>query len=132
MANLTITVADVRLHSTTQTKVVEAGIALTPMMPVYKSNSQYFKAANTSVALSDCKGLCVGYADADGPFTLATKGLITIGATLTVNTLYCVSTAGLIMPYDDLSSGEFGCTLGWATTAALLDLQIQTSGVATP
>jgi len=133
MAALTITAANVRQGSTIQTIKGEAGTTLTPMMPVYlHSDSQYHPAANTSALLANCKGLVIGYGDDADTIEIATSGLVEVGATLAVNTLYVVGAAGLIMPYGDLSSGEFGTTLGWATTTLLLDLQIHTSGVDTP
>jgi len=133
MAALSITVADVRLGSNVKIIEATAGETVTPMMPLYKhSDGEYRKAANTSAVLAECKGIVFGPGQDGGRIILVQSGLITLGATLAINTAYCVGASGLIMPYDDLSSGEFGTFLGWATTAAVLDLQIRASGVATP
>jgi hypothetical protein len=133
MAAITITAANVRLGSNTKTIKGVSGETVTPMMPAYKhTDGEYRKAANTSAIVADCKGLVIGYGEDGVTIEIATSGLITVGATLAVNTAYCVGAAGRIMPYSDLSSGEFGTFLGWATTTAVLDLQIQASGVATP
>ena len=58
-------------------------------------------------------------------------GLVNLGATLVVGQVYCVSaTAGAICPYADLTTGEFVCILGIATSAALLQTSYTYSSVA--
>jgi hypothetical protein len=133
MAEITITPANVRRSANIKTFIGTAGETVTPMMPVYKhTDREYHKAANTSAILADCKGLVIGYGEDGVAIEIATAGLITVGATLVVNTAYCVGSSGRIMPISDLASGKFGTFLGWATTTAVLDLQIRASGVATP
>jgi hypothetical protein len=133
MAELTITPENVRLGANTKTIKGESGGTLTPMMPVYlHADGDYRAAANTSALLADCKGLIIGYGDDGETIEIAQSGLVTVGATLTVNTLYVIGSSGKIMPYGDLTTGDFGTVLGWATTTAVLNLQIQASGVATP
>jgi hypothetical protein len=133
MAELTITADNVRLGANLKTFRGVAGETITPMMPVYKhTDREYHKAANTSALLADCKGLVIGFGEDGVSIEVATEGLITPGSTLVLNTLYVIGSSGKIMPYDDLASGKFGTVLGWAVTTAVLDLQIRTSGVATP
>lgn len=134
MAALTITVADIRLTPNTVVDRVTAGETVTPMQPAYKaSGGEFYKSANTSALLADCVGLFLTHGEDGIEVEIVRKGLVQVGSgILTINTAYCVGAAGLIIPYGDLASGNFGTFLGWATTTSLLDLQIQASGVATP
>jgi hypothetical protein len=133
MAELTITAANVRLGATAETIEGTAGETITPMMPLYfHSDEEYHKAANTSAVVAACKGLVIGYGEDGVKIQIVKKGLITPGATLVTNTAYVIGSSGKIMPISDLATGKFGTFLGWAVSTTVLDLQIRTSGVATP
>jgi hypothetical protein len=69
----------------------------------------------------------------DGYGNIATAGPMNLGATLTVGLPYCCSaTKGKICPYSDLTTGDYPTLLGFATTTALINVDIVVSGVAKP
>lgn len=139
MSDLVQTAASVALgSSTTQTKTVTYGEAITQGMPVYQStDTKYYKAdadAATTAAASAI-ALTPGAADGVGlvarPATSPGESLVNLGATLTVGETYAVSaTAGAICPLSDLLTGDYVTVLGVASTSALLDFQILVSGIA--
>jgi hypothetical protein len=137
MADLSITAANVKLGNTdTRIGVFTAGEALTQGQPVYLSStdSKYYQTdANDGAAKAEAKGIALTPASADGAFVLASDGLVNLGTTLTVGQIYVVSTTkGGIAPVGDLASTNYTTILGVATTTALLDIQIQISGVQKP
>lgn len=134
MSNLSQTAANVKLGgANTITRNVQYGESVTQGMPVYKKSSdgKYYKAdANVTAAEAAAVGIAISPNATDGYGVIATSGPVDLGATLTVGETYYVSdTAGAIMPAADVSTGEYVTALGVATTAALLELQIQASGV---
>ena len=133
MANLSQTAANIQLMESAATVVVQAAEAVTQGMPVYLSSAKYYKALNDSSAHADGKGIALTPAAADEYFVLQTSGKIDLGATLTVGTIYAVAdTAGGIRPETDNGTGDYVTTLGVATAADTLDLNITASGVAKP
>jgi hypothetical protein len=59
------------------------------------------------------------------------SGPLTVGATMTAGVAYYLSdTAGGICPVADLATGEYPSVLGIATSTTVLNVNIQTSGVA--
>lgn len=137
MADLSITAANVKLGNTdTRVGVFTAGEAITQGQPVYLSStdSKYYQCdANDGAAKAEAKGIALTPASADGAFVLVSDGLLNLGATLTVGQVYVVSTTkGGIAPVGDLGSTHYTTILGVATTAALIDLNIQISGVQKP
>jgi len=142
MADLSQTAANVAVGaSTTPTRRVQAGEAITQGMPVYKStsDSKYYKSDADTSAASICDGIALTPASTSGYFVIAepstTAGisLVNLGATLTVGLEYYVSTnAGGICPIADLATGDFPTSLGFATTAALLDFRSISALVAKP
>ena len=64
------------------------------------------------------------------PVRVLRSGPCTIGATLTAGVAYYLSdTAGGICPVADLSTGEYPCLVGIATSTTVLDVRFQYSGV---
>ena len=60
-----------------------------------------------------------------------TRGPVTIGATLTAGVAYYLSdTPGGICPIADLASGEYPTLIGFATSTTVLNVKIQSAGVA--
>lgn len=140
MADLSQTAASVALGaSTTPTKVVQYGEAVTQGMPLYKSTDGkwYQTDANDGVAKAVVGAVAISPGALDGyglvalPSATPGKSLINLGATLAVGTVYAVSaTKGAIAPLADIVSTQFVTVLGIATTAALLDFQPSISNTA--
>lgn len=127
MAALSQTAANVGIASSgTRVRVVQAGESVTQGMPVYlnTSDSKYYKADNNlSVAAANAVGIAMTPASTDGFFLMqeGPNGLVNLGATLVVGETYCVgATAGQVVPIGDLTTGNYTCILGTATTAALI------------
>jgi len=134
MANLTQTAASVKTGSaSTQIRLVQYAESVTQGMPVYKDSvsGKYYKAdANVTAAAAAAVGIALTPNSSDGYGVIATSGYVDLGATLTVGESYYVSdTAGAIMPAADVSTGEYVTALGVAISTALINLQIQASGV---
>lgn len=118
-----------------------AGETITAGQTVYKksTDSKFYKAdcdatavgANTGI--NDVYGIALNGAAAGQPVTVQTSGTITIGATVVVGTIYQQSdTAGGIMPSTDAAATNYVTVLGVATTAAIITLDINSSGVQVP
>ncbi len=138
MADLTITAASVVKSTGARIENGILGATVTAGEVVYKdtTDSNKFKLCDVDDATALIRtpyGIALN-GGADGqPVQVQTGGLLTIGATVVVGTVYCGSdTPGGIMPVADLTSGDYVATLGIATTAAILDIQIHNSAVATP
>lgn len=133
MADLTITAANVAsVSGGTSAKVTAtAGGTITAGMPVYiNASNQIVAAANTSALAADVDGIALNGASSGQPITYQTKGVINLGATLVVGTIYVLSAAGAISPVDDVTTGDFVTVLGVAQTAANLKIGICAGGVA--
>lgn len=132
MANLSQTAANVGVNATTaRVQIVQAGEAITQGQPVYLTGGKYYRADASALASSQATGVALTPAATDGYFIMATSGAIDLGATLTVGETYYVSdTAGAIMPAADVSTGEYVTSLGVASAADTLVLDINASGIA--
>lgn len=136
MADLTVTAASV--SGTTQT--ILAGETITAGMAVYlkSSNNRWMKAQCDGTAEEAGSGVRLGVALhgslAGQPLIVQESGTISIGATVTVGVLYCVSaTAGGICPQADLVSTNKITVIGMGATAETIDLaRIGYTGLATP
>jgi hypothetical protein len=137
MADLTVTAASVLKSTSSSTDRGTAGATITAGQPLYKDSTDSYKlkpAIGTSVAASASVGVATNSASSGQTVEYVTEGPYTAGATLTVGIVYGVSAnaAGAIAPITDLASTNFVTVLGVATTAALLKLKINASGVAKP
>jgi len=116
------------------------GETITQGQPVYRNSTdnKYYKAdANLVAGIATAIAITPGAADESGvialPGTTPGQCLINVGATLTVGMVYCVgATAGQIVPYADLTTGDYVTILGVAKTTALLDFMIISSGTQKP
>jgi len=136
MANLSQTAANVALGSqSTRTRVVQAGEAITQGQPLYlkASDGKYYKAdANLSAEAAKGVGIAMTPASTNGYLVMqeGSGGSVNLGATLTVGETYTVSaTAGAICPIADLTTGDYPCILGIATTTALIQTLFAYTGV---
>lgn len=135
MADLSITAANVHVHgSSTQIRTVQFGETMTAGMSAYlkSSDQKFWKAdANGSIATAEAKGVVLVGAAADAYGVIVEKGLMDVGATLTVGVPYIVSTAaGAIAPAPDWAgyTGSWQNHLGYATATDTLDVQPRLTG----
>jgi hypothetical protein len=140
MTNISQTAANVALGaSTTPTKIVQVGEAVTQGMPLYFStDGKWYQCdANDGVAKAVVGAIALTSAAIDGyalvalPATTPGKSLVNLGATLAIGEVYAVSaTKGAIAPIGDITSTQFVSVMGIAKTAALLDFQVSIANTA--
>lgn len=133
MADISQTAANVAIGaSTTPTKRVQFGEAVTQGMPVYLStDAKWYKTdANDTAAKAVAGGIVLTPASTNGYGLIATPSetpgtsLVNLGATLTAGAIYCVSAnLGGIAPEADIGSGHYLTILGVAATTSLLDFR---------
>ena len=133
MAAITVTPANVGFgEETVVFQIGQAGEAITQGQSLYRSssNNKLYKAdANDTAAKAVVVGIALTPASTDGYFLFAESGLVNVGATLAVGTLYAVGqTAGSIVPVADLTTNDYVTYIGTATTTALLDVAIHVTG----
>jgi|SRR6185437_11241265 len=136
MADVTITPANVQTSST-QTKTGTAGVAITAgesLVALASDGGKLHLAKGDTTLNAACVGVALNNAAAGQPVFYQAVGLITIGGTVAIGTPYVVSAAngGGIAPWSDLVSTNKVTFLGYATTAGILNLNIQATGVAIP
>lgn len=135
MADLTITAANVISGAGSLVAHGVAGAALTAGKSAYldeATNSYKLSDSNSATAaVRDCDGITLHAAEIGQPIAIHTRGPLTVGATLAVGQTYVVSeTPGGIQPVADLGSGEYPTILGMATSTTVLNVKIQSAGVA--
>lgn len=134
MADLTVTASScVAVDATTVSGT--AGVAITAGQAVYldTTTGKYALAdANSATAAQRrAGGIALNGAAANQPLKVATAGTITLGATMTAGVAYYLSdTPGGICPVADIGSGEYVCLIGFATSATVLNIDIQFPNVA--
>lgn len=129
MTDLVITAANVVAGSNALKETGTAGETITAGMTVYKdpSSKRFMKADSNSLApgASVAYGIALHASLLYQPLTVQKSGDITIGATLTAGTAYCLSeTAGGIEAQADVGSGNNLCVLGFAKSTTVLALNI--------
>ncbi|XZE20865.1 hypothetical protein SH449x_000755 [Pirellulaceae bacterium SH449] len=136
MANLTQTAANVGVGSSNgRVRIVQAGEAITKGMPIYESAGKWFQADANVQAASQATAIAMSSAGVDGWIIIVEQpnALVNLGATLVVGETYVVSaTKGAICPIGDLTTGDYPCILGTATTTALLRTVFYYSGAQKP
>lgn len=135
MTDISITAGNVVPGSDAVIENGYAGEAITAGQVVYfdTSTRKWMKAdANAATAAArQPSGIALNGASANQPIAVQTKGSLTIGGTLTAGvTYYLSSDAGGICPIADVGSGEYYCTVGIATSASVLKIGFNYSGVA--
>ena len=133
MAAVSVTPANVGFgEETVIFQIAQAGEAITQGQSIYRSsadNKLYKADANDTAAKAAVVGIALTPASTNGYFLYAESGLVNVGATLAVGTLYAVGqTAGSIVPVADLTTNDYVTYIGTATTTALLDVAIHISG----
>jgi hypothetical protein len=137
MANLVQTAANVALAGAgARVQSVQVGEAVTQGQPAYfnSADGKYYQAdANSSASTAKAVAIFLTPASTNGYAVIAEGGglLVNLGATLTVGETYVVSaTKGAICPIADLTTGDYPCILGTATTTTALLTSFYFSGVA--
>lgn len=136
MADLTITAANVVRGTGAVIETGVAGASALAGKTVYKdtTDGDKFKlcdADGATALIRTTYGIALHAAEPNQPLTVLKDGPITIGATVAVGTIYCQSnTPGGIMPAADLSTGEFTTIIGIATSASVINVKLNSGGVA--
>lgn len=134
MSDLTITAASVLAGSSARKVLGTAGATITAGKVVYldEADSKY-KLADSNSATAAAKspdGIALNGASDGQPLVVLESGPITIGATMTPGIAYYLSdTPGGICPVADVGSGETSTILGVSTSATVLEVDIQETGV---
>ncbi len=128
MANLTITAANVVLTADSVPFYGTAGETLVQGQPVYYRDSdlRWWKAeSGDTVAKAQATAIVVTPAVAGGQVGLCGTGSLSLGAILTLNTLYVLSaTNGLICPIADLVATDWVTLIGVPKSTSVLQLTI--------
>lgn len=137
MADLTITAANVVAQDGATTVQVTAGGTVARGNPVYldSADSNQAKAGRANAATTDeVYGIALNDAADEQPLVVITSGDLSLGAILTVGETYVLSAAaaGGIAPISDLTTGNYVTVLGIARTTSILQLSINSSGIAKP
>jgi hypothetical protein len=135
MADISITAANVVAGANANTDQGSAGETITAGQTVYKSSTtnKWMKADSNSATVEarTATAIALNSASLNQPLKVHKSGDITIGATLTANTAYYLSdTPGGICPLADVGTGEYLVLIGIARTTAILQVDIQSTGVA--
>jgi hypothetical protein len=111
-----------------------AGESITAGQPLYQdpATGQLFKAKADTAVHAAAVGIALNNASSGQPVVFQVSGPINVGATLVIGQWYVVSPAnfGGIAPLSDLTTGNFGTVLGYASGTTTLQLGIVQSGVA--
>ena len=136
MAALTITASNVRLESGTVNARVNRtyGEAVTAVQPVYLDSGQYFKADTSTSTKATVVGVSLIAGDLNGSSIIVPdESKLDLGAILTKGVYYYLgSTAGTIVPYADLTTGEYVTRIGFAESTSVLLLDIEATGIIIP
>lgn len=136
MADLTVTVANVAAGSGSTRVNGTAGATVTAGQVVYlDSATRTYKLADNDSATAAVRspaGIALHASLSGQPLTVLTEGLITIGATTAIGTVYCLSsTAGGICPVADIGTGDYNTIIGIGTSVTAIDVKLHAAGAAT-
>src|SRR5262245_19933325 len=135
MPDIVVTPANVMRSSGASLLTGTAGEAISAGHVVARDQTGSGKYMLASASASDAdlrepEGIALNNAAAGQPFAFADSGTLTLGAGLTAGIAYYLSaTPGGICARADLAVGAYVCLLGLASSATVIDLGIQPSGV---
>lgn len=134
MADISITAANVVKGSNAVVEAGTAGAAITAGQVVYKDAADgKYKLADADGATAAAKaprGIALNGASDGQPLSIIRSGDVSIGGTLVPGTAYYVSpNPGGIAPVGDVLAGDNVVLLGLASSASVLAVDIQNSGV---
>lgn len=139
MADISVTAANVQIVSGLSVAHVTAGIDITAGEPVYEASGKYWPAQADDADTSDATAIALNSAGADQPLAITQRrlnedGVIDIGGTVAVGTVYVVSAAaaGGIAPWADLAATNRVTVIGVGVTTARIKLSFNAAGVAIP
>lgn len=132
MADINPTEASVKPGTNAQKQRVTFGATITQGMCVYLDTSDNeYKIADctTSSTTAAVVGIALS-AGADGqPGVIQTDGYVTFGADLTANTIYVLSTGGMLAPAADFNATtDYLTVVGCAVSTTSLKLGINATG----
>jgi hypothetical protein len=134
MADYSVTAASVLAGTGAVKENGTAGASITAGQVVYKdaSDGAKFKLADNDSATAAVRspyGIALHAAASGQPLTVLKSGPITIGATVAVGDVVCLSsTAGGLCPSADIAAGDYNSIIGIATSTTVVDVNIQESG----
>lgn len=135
MADLIITAANVIAGSDANIEYGTAGATITAGHVVYLDDVTgrmgLADSNSATPAIRKVRGIALNGAANGQPVAVHRSGSITIGATLVPGQTYLSSeTPGGIEVYADLTTGEYTTILGVAASTTVLNVKLQTAGVA--
>lgn len=136
MADLVITAANVVSGAGAVRENGTAGASIVAGDVVYKdaSDSNKLKLADNdsgTAALRSAYGIALHAAASGQPLSVHREGPITIGATVAVGEVYCLSSAaGKICPHADIGAGDYNTIVGIGTSTTVIDVLFHASGAA--
>lgn len=134
MADVSVTATTVApiANSTRLLQDITWGGTVTAGQPVYKDSSGTYQAAdaNSSATTAKAVGIAMTGGASGQSGVIAIGGTYTCGFTATAGAWYIVSaTAGGIAPVADQTTGWIPCLVGYATTTAIVSIQIISTGI---
>lgn len=136
MADITVTPANVAQSTGAVIENGVAGAAIDAGQVVYKSATTglFGLAQCDDAANDDVYGIALNKAQASGqPLAVQRSGDITIGGTVAIGTLYCLSaTAGGISPSSEIVATNYVTLIGIGVSATVLRMNLLTTGVQVP
>lgn len=127
MAEISITSANVAPGADADYYRGLAGSTIVAGSPVYldaTTNRLLGADANGSVETAEVRGIALHSASAEQPLKVQTAGVITIGGTVVLATIYILGAAGGIAPAADLVSTWYSTIIGVAISATQIRLGI--------
>ena len=132
MVDIAITAANV-VGDLTKKTATTSGATITAGQVVYLDTTAKLADNDDTEAKAVCKGVALNGASAGQPVSYQHSGDITIGGTVVVGTIYCVSsTAGGICPFADLDANDYVSIVGVGTSATVITLGRNNSGAQVP
>jgi hypothetical protein len=134
MADLTITAANVTTTATNQ-KLGKAGATITAGEGLYQATDGTLHPAKADTTVDAAfVGIALNGGSTGQPISYQPSGLVTIGATPVVCTIYVVSAAnpGGIAPWADLASTNKLTVIGYGYSATQLMITPIVTGLAIP
>lgn len=135
-ANVLKAIAQLNLPGSTIETGNLFGATVTAGQVVYRDSTASYalKLAQATVSANAAYGIALNGGSSGQPADIITKGLYNPGGTVVVGMVYCVSAAaaGAIVPYSDLTTGDYVTIIGVGITAALIYVNFSISGIAKP
>jgi hypothetical protein len=134
LADYSITAANVLAGTGAVKENGVAGTAISAGQAVYKdaSDSGKFKLADNDSATAAVRsfyGIALHGASSGQPLTVHKEGPLTLGATLAVGDVVCLSsTAGGLCPSADIAAGDYNTVVGVATSTTVVNVSPNAAG----